>query len=308
MRLGAARSGALCSGGPGLRHSNDMKNLWPCWLATLLGLLPTASGSTAVEDALTADAAFAARAAEVGHHAAFIEYLADDAVLFRPEAVRGQEWLATHEPAGGRLEWSPAAAAAGCTATLAVTTGPWRYSNTEGGEPVAGHYLSLWRLDAQSQWRVVLDHGIEHPGAVPAEQLQAALAQSWPDGDAGGCKGRGVLDDLSEAEERLNEQVARRGLLLALQRTAGEGALAYRDDAAPGPLSGLQPDGDAPFGPGTVARTVGTVFEPGTDLAVTHGVLQAPDGLQRSLFVRVWSREGRRWRVAIDLRTPLPVP
>ena len=308
MRLGAARGGALCSGGPGLRHSNDMKTLWPCLLATLLGLPPTASGSTAAEDARAADAAFASRAAEIGHHAAFIEYLADDAVLFRPEAVRGQEWLATHESAGGRLEWSPDAAAVGCTAALAVTTGPWRYSNSEGGEPVAGHYLSLWRLDAQSQWRVVLDHGVDHAGAVPAGQLQTAFAQSWPDAREGKCTGRGDLDGLAEAERRFNEQVARRGLLPALQRTAGEGALIFRDDAAPGPLSALQPAVDAAFGPGSVASTVGTVFEPGTDLAVTHGVLQSPDGSERSLFVRVWSREGRRWLVAIDLRTPLPAP
>jgi ketosteroid isomerase-like protein len=308
MRLGAARGGALCSGGPGLRHSNDMKTLWPCLLATLLGLPLMASGSTAAEDARAADAAFASRAAEIGHHAAFIEYLADDAVLFRPEAVRGQEWLATHEPAGGRLEWSPAAAAAGCTAALAVTTGPWRYSNSEGGEPIAGHYLSLWRLDAQSQWRVVLDHGVDHAGAVPAEQLQAAFAQSWPDAREGKCTGRGDLDGLAEAERRFNEQVARLGLLPALQRTAGEGALIYRDDVAPGPLSALQPAVDAAFGPGTAASTVGTVFEPGTDLAVTHGVLQSPDGSERSLFVRVWSREGRRWQVAVDLRTPLPAP
>ena len=285
-----------------------MKTLWPCLLATLLGLLPMASGSAAVEDARAADAAFASRAAEIGHHAAFIEYLADDAVLFRPEAVRGQEWLATHEPAGGRLEWSPAAAAAGCTAALAVTTGPWRYSNSEGGEPVAGHYLSLWRLDGQSQWRVVLDHGVDHAGAVPAGQLQTAFAQSWPVAREGTCTGRGDLDDLAEAEQRFNEQVARRGLLPALQRTAGEGALVYRDDVAPGPLSGLQPAVDAAFGPGSVASTVGTVFEPGTDLAVTHGVLQSPDGSQRSLFVRAWSREGRRWQVAIDMRTPLPSP
>jgi hypothetical protein len=93
-----------------------------------------------------------------------------------------------------------------------------------------------------------------------------------------------------------------------VQRAAAEGALFYRDDAAPGPLAGMQPDADAAFGPGTVARTVGTVFEPGTDLAVTHGVLLSPDGSERSLFVRVWNRDGRRWRVAIDMRTPLPAP
>jgi hypothetical protein len=106
----------------------------------------------------------------------------------------------------------------------------------------------------------------------------------------------------------LNDQVARRGLLPALQRTTAEGALVYRDDVAPGPLSGLDSGVDAAYGPGTVADTVGTVFEPGTDLAVTHGILQSPDGSGRSLFLRVWNRAGRRWQVAIDLRTPLPPP
>jgi hypothetical protein len=155
---------------------------------------------------------------------------------------------------------------------------------------------------------VVLDHGIDHAGAVPAEQLQAAFARFWPHAGEGNCTGRGDLDGLAEAEERLNEQVERRGLPAALQRTAGEGALIYRDDAVPGPLAGLLTSADVAWGPGTVARTVGTVFEPGTDLAVTHGILQSPDGRQRSLFVRVWSREGRRWQIAIDLRTPLPAP
>jgi ketosteroid isomerase-like protein len=308
MRLGAARGGALCSGETGLRHSSDMKTLWPTLLSIPLGLLPTTSGSTTAADVLATDAAFAARAMAVGHHAAFIEYLAADAVLFRPDAVPGQEWLATHEPAGGQLEWSPAAAAVDCTARLAVTTGPWRYANAEGGEPVAGHYLSVWRRDAQASWRVVLDHGIDHALAVPVDDLQAAFTRLWPDDDPRRCGSEGDSSSLAAAGERFNTQVARRGLLRALQRTAAEGARVYRDDAPPAALAGLAPDVDAAWGPGTIARTVGTVFEPGTDLAVSHGTLQSPDGLGRSLFVRVWRREGRRWKVAIDLRTPLPVP
>ncbi len=283
-----------------------MKILRPFLLAIALGPLSDARGSTAADDVRAADAAFAARAVEVGHHAAFIDYLAEDAVLFRPEAVPGPEWLATHEPASGRLEWSPAAAAAGCDGTLAVTTGPWRYSNSSGGEPVAGHYLSIWRRDAQAEWRVVLDHGIDHAEVVPAEQLQAAFARFWPHGGAGQCGGREDAAALIAAEERVNAQVARQGWRAAAGHAAGEGALAYRDDAAPGPLTALRDDADAAFGPGTTVRTVGTVFEPGTDLAVTHGVLRSADGLQRALFVRVWARDRRKWRVVIDMRTPLP--
>ena len=141
---------------------------------------------------------------------------------------------------------------------------------------------------------------------MPAGQLQAALTRFWPDGDGIECQGAADRAGLVEAEDRFNERVGRRGLLPALQRTAGEGALVYRDDVAPGPLASLPVDVDAAFGPGTVAQTVGTLLEDESDLAVTHGLLQAPDGLQRSLFVRVWKREGRQWQVAIDLRTPLP--
>lgn len=285
-----------------------MKDSGPILLATLLGLLPMASGSAPADDALAADATFAARAAEIGHHGAFIEYLAADAVLFRPEAVQGQDWLATHEPAGGRLEWAPAAAAAACGGAFAITSGPWRYTSVDGGEPVAGHYLSVWRLDAQSQWRVVLDHGVDHGGDTPAGQLQAAFTRPWPHAGTGECTGPGDTADLARAEERLNAQVSRGGLRVAVGRAALQGALAFRDDVAPAPLSTLPADTDAAFGPGATARTIGTIFETGADMAVTHGIVQSADGLHRSLYVRVWSRDRRHWQVAVDLRTPLPLP
>ena len=50
------------------------------------------------------------------------------------------------------------------------------------------------------------------------------------------------------------------------------------------------------------------VFDPDGDLAVTHGVLQAAVDGSRAVYVRVWQRERRRWRLAIDLQAPLPAP
>lgn len=286
-----------------------MKDLRPLLLSTLLGLAMPAAGSTPAAEARAADAAFAARAAEIGQHGAFIEYLADDAVLFRPEAVAGQQWLAAHEPAGGRLEWSPVASAAECTGRLAVTTGSWRYSNAQGGEPVEGHYLSIWRLGEEGQWRVVLDHGIDHAsGAAPAIDLQAALERHWPAVPPGECTGRADARRLARAERDLNAAIARRGLAAALPRAAAEGALAYRDDAAPGLLASAVAAADAEFGPGGTAQSAGSVHETGAGLAVTHGVIGSADGARRALYVRLWRRDGRRWTLAVDMRTPLPAP
>jgi ketosteroid isomerase-like protein len=275
--------------------------------ALLPGLAPALAVAAPAPDVREVDAAFAALAAEVGHHAAFVDYLAEDAVLFRPEPVAGQEWLATHEPAGGQLEWQPTAAAASCNRQLAVTTGPWRYSNAAGGDPVAGHYLSVWRLQRDGQWRVVLDHGIDHdPAALPAEALEGAFARLWPVATSGNCAGRGEARDLGRAEQAFNDRVRRAGLPRALSESAAAGMIAYRDDAAPGRVTAAWPAEDAQFAAGAVAQTAGTVFAADADIAATYGVLQSTEGGKRSLYVRVWSRERRRWRVALDLQAPLP--
>jgi len=273
-----------------------------CLLAALAPLLAHAGP---VDDLLAADTAFAARAGESGQHVAFAEYLAPDGILFRPEAVVGQQWLAGNEPATGRLEWWPSAAAVDCSGRLGVSTGPWRYSNAAGGESATGHYLSVWRRDEDGQWRVVLDHGIDHaPAAVPAEPLQALLARWWPATGSGTCAGRDATDRLARAAQQLDERLQRKGLQEALRVAAAKGALAYRDDAAPGPLAAAV--GDAPFGPGTAVDAGNTIAVPGGDMAVTHGLLRSADGTHRALWIRVWQRERRDWRVAIDVQTPLP--
>lgn len=277
-----------------------------------LCLVQPAAIAAALEDVLAADAAFAARSVEVGQQAAFLEVLADESVLFRPDAVAGREWLATHESATGRLEWVPAAAAVNCSGQLAITTGRWQYVNAAGGEPVSGHYLSLWRRDAEGRWRVLLDHGIDHAAdAVPPEPLAGLLEPLWAGEASGTCGERLRGSELEHAEAALNESIARRGLPVALRRAAAPGALVYRDDSPPARLAGDGPALDARFGKGSVARHVGVIVQPGSDLAVSHGVLGASGAegsvpVHEALYVRVWTLDDNRWRVAIDLQTPLP--
>jgi ketosteroid isomerase-like protein len=290
-----------------MQKTSEMNTLRLLLLASLIGLAAPPASSAVTDDVMAADRSFAARAVDAGQAAAFSEYLAEDAVLFRPEAVSGQEWIATHEAATGRLEWWPSAAAVACTGRLAISSGPWRYSNAAGGEPVAGHYLSVWRLGGDGRWRVVLDHGIDHaPSAVPAEPLDAAFLRFWPTPGQGECKGRSGERDLAKAEDSFNALVHRSGLPEAMRRAAADGALAYRDDAPPGRLTAQWPTLDIRFGPGTVARSVGMVTDPDSDIAVSHGVLQATAGASAALYIRVWTRERRHWRLAIDVQTPLP--
>jgi len=270
-----------------------------------------APASDAADAALAADGAFAAMSAERGQRAAFEEHLARDAIVFRPGAVIAHEWFASHEQGAGRLDWTPTAAASDCGGDWAVTTGPWTYSNPEGGESAAGHYLSIWRHEPDGRWRVVLDNGVDHdPKADPAPSLRSAFAGLWPARPGEACRSADAAARLKEAEQDLNDTVRSAGLGAALVGAAAAGALAYRDDTVPGPIAAAV-TADAAFGRGAEARSQFVSVEPDSDFGYSYGVVEAvaaspSQPAARASYVRIWCRDGRKWRLAIDMLTPLP--
>ncbi|HSG89674.1 MAG TPA: nuclear transport factor 2 family protein, partial [Pseudomonadales bacterium] len=263
------------------------------------------------EAVLAADTAFAALSTERGAQQAFQAYLANDGVVFRPTAVAGGEWFATHEQASGRLEWSPAAAAVDCAGGLAVTTGPWRYRNPAGGDPVAGHYLSLWRQDANGEWFVVLDHGIDESAeAAAAAGLQAGFDALWPaERDCSPASGANAAS-LAKQDRELNSAIRSRGIDVALRRHAHAAAVAYRDDAPPRPVTADWP-ADAPaLGSRLEGRGRSAIAAPGSDMGYTYGEIVEPakrrtEPRAKAVYVRVWLHDGRSWRLALDMSTPL---
>ncbi len=282
-------------------------------LANLAAAVAVAAAPGALEDVLATDSAFAAMSLERGYRAAFQENLAPDGVLFRPTAVVGSEWLETHEAANGRLEWRPTAGIVACSGQMAVTTGPWAYTNTESGDDAAGHYLSVWRREAGGQWRVVLDHGIDHASsAVPAVPLATSFAALWPEAAGRNCRATSSGEALADAERALDETIRAKGLAAALQRSAVDGAIAYRDDSPPGPLGTVGAAFDTRFGEGSESRPQFASVEPGSNLGYSYGEIFARvDGsasAARAVYVRLWRSDGRHWRLALDMTTAIPSP
>jgi ketosteroid isomerase-like protein len=271
---------------------------------------PASGAANPADAALAADGAFAAMSVDRGQRAAFEEFLAGDAIIFRPGAVVAHDWFASHEQGGGRLEWTPSAGAADCSGDWAVTTGPWTYSSPEGDESASGHYLSIWRREPDGHWRVVLDNGVDHaPGSEPLPPIESVLATLWPASPRNGCRIDGAAARLKEAEQDLNEAVGSGGLARALAGAAAPGALAYRDDTVPGPLA-ASAAADGPYGRGSQAHTQFVSVEPDSDFGFSYGIVEAGPAspsqpVAHASYIRVWCRDGRKWRVAIDMLTPL---
>lgn len=280
---------------------------WSTFLVMALTFVRAANADSDLDSVIEADRAFASASVERGQRSAFEQFLARDAIVFRPGAVNGQEWLSGHEPATGRLEWQPVAAAISCDSRMAVTSGPWTYADMDGRQTAAGYYLSLWRRDENGDWLIVLDHGIDIPAGTAAvsSMVAARFAQAWPDTRDRKC-GKGDSEELERAERELNSEVKSHGWVGALQSMDPGNVLAYRDGSSPS--VGI-PTPDTVAAARGVARSQFVQADTGSDMGYSFGELldgKGEDARAAAVYVRLWRRAPRGWQVVLDMLTRLP--
>ena len=259
--------------------------------AGLLAATTAAAGD--YEDLVAAEQRFAADAATRGTRAAFLEALAPDGLVYAPGPTHGKRNWEARPDDGSRLEWAPEVAEIAASGDLGYTSGPFRFIPAGAEAPAAfGHYLSVWRKDAEGKWTLVIDHGVGHAEAAFPESVirrggvALGAAPTWP-------VGRAELRsaDLLPAGELNPRLVAADFLKLR---------------------NGALPDGKAEgvAMPSTATRLdTGHVLSAAGDLAVTWG-----GGEGSPSWLRVWRRPtvsdapGKGWVLAVDLARPAPRP
>lgn len=111
-----------------------------------------------------AERAFAQMAREKSTKEAFLYYMADEGVVFEPEAVNAREVWSKRPDSPALLSWEPIWADISADGSIGYTAGPWEF-RPEGkdGKPVAfGQYVSIWKKQKNGEFRVILDIGITH--------------------------------------------------------------------------------------------------------------------------------------------------
>jgi ketosteroid isomerase-like protein len=126
-------------------------------------------GEAALEKMLSEEIAFGERSVAEGTRAAFLAYLADDSIVFQPDPADGKT-VQMESQDNGALTWVPAYAEISADGTLGYTTGPWTYEGGEGVDRITihGHYVSIWKIQPDGTWKVILDIGNTYPDPFPA--------------------------------------------------------------------------------------------------------------------------------------------
>src|SRR5215218_2937580 len=93
----------------------------------------SAQGQSALHEMVTTEQAFSKMAEEKNTRDAFLAFIADDGLLFRPGAVNGKKWLLENPlpPSDKKplLAWQPSFAGMAASGDMGFTTGPWEFKN-----------------------------------------------------------------------------------------------------------------------------------------------------------------------------------
>jgi len=115
-----------------------------------------------VPTAVDAELAFAREAQKIGQWTAFRKYADRDAVMFTPQAVWVQTFLADHKDPPKSVRWAPAHSFVSCDGRTAVNTGPWW-----GADGVHhGYFTTVWQR-TEGAWHWVYDGGDAQDGLLP---------------------------------------------------------------------------------------------------------------------------------------------
>lgn len=262
---------------------------------------------------VAAERAFAEASVARGMRAAFLEYLADESILFRPGPVDGKAYFEERPETSGTLRWQPAFADVSDTGDLGYTTGPWTFSDSAGIPVAYGHYVSVWRRHADSTWRVAVDAGINHPEPwTPLDEEVASPRDTTRTKPLRKLYIEAARVALLKADRDMAVASAERGSVAAFRTVMADSVRIYRDGAFPQVGSQAMVDLlDRLGGTLTWVPVTARVSEAG-DLGYTYGhtTLRAAAGdttATSSTYLRIWKASpGVPWRLVLDLGVPLP--
>jgi ketosteroid isomerase-like protein len=265
-----------------------------------------------------AERAFASLSVAQGIKASFVANLADDGILFRPGPVAGKKWMEERPARDGLLTWRPTFADAAHSDDMGYTTGPWEFRPKKmEDKPVAyGHFVTVWKRQADGKWKVALDLGISHPEPPPAMASPEVTfpADPWAN-KLFSIKTNAEAESaaLLERESEFSKAVAGKTTADAFLAFLADGGRVYRPDEFPA-VGKEAARALLAKKPGTLTwRPAKADVSRIPDVGYTYGTYEfkAADGKSSEAgnYLRIWKRQADgHWKVVLDLLSPIPPP
>jgi ketosteroid isomerase-like protein len=277
------------------------------------GLAQQPEGGPDLKTLVNTERAFSKTSEAKGMRDAFLAYLADDGILFRPNPVSGKKWWLERPPAEGLLTWEPIFADVSRAGDLGYTTGPWEFreKGPDDTEVAHGNFVTVWKKQADGTWKFVIDLGISNP--PPVARVVYLETPSKNQKAFGKPKNKFNIESeraaLIDRDREFSKASVNEGAVIAFLHYAADSVRLFRSGKSPLVGKGAA----APvFGEkqGTIAwNPVKSDVARSGDLGYTYGAGEIKEAgeTQRFNYVRIWKRlSDGGWKVVLDVINSIP--
>lgn len=280
---------------------------------TLVTSAQNTSRSPLVEMVET-EQAFSKASFDRGTRESFMQFIADDGILFRPKAVLGKQWMIDHPlpPSDKRslLAWQPVFAAVSAAGDMGYTTGPWEFkADINDAKPAGyGEFITVWKKQPDGTWRFAVDLGISHPqsaGPLKVWQVKDKGQPPQPT-DYSGAK---TL--LLSRDGEFAQLASSQGIRAAFSKYAAADVRMFREGSfpfvgKPATLQTLTSKKQI-----TESQSSGSGVSVSDDLGYVYGTYQTKNDDAKKLlgegnFLRIWQKRGGVWLIVLDVASPFP--
>ena len=260
---------------------------------------------------------FARTSVAQGIRSSFLEYFADDAIVFQPQPVKYKETTgdlpAQADPLAYTLDWQPLYSDVSAAGDLGYNTGPYILTDNSPARrpPQYGFFFSVWKKQTDGHWKVVLDVGIETNAAYsgPHELRTGAVSSTATTTIIDRVAARARLFELEHA---LQESAHTQGMAGAYSLRLSNNSRLHRNGIQPmlgrkAIVRYLSQNNDSP----TWKPLYADIASSG-DLGYVYGsyqFIQARSGAvsEQGYYARVWKRgTDNKWLVVLDTTSPVP--
>lgn len=271
--------------------------------------------SPALDALVAAEKAFAATSVEKGIRDSFLMFFADDGINFQPHPTKTREAFlkrpapATRPPV--ELNWRPIYADVARAGDLGYTTGPYTFKDLspEKRPTRYGYYFSIWKKQANGEWKVAVDCGISTPDPTQQLEFQPAPQIKWKASRKINLESeRASLIDLDRQFLKTSESL---GIVESYLRYFGAEARLHRD----GLLPMTERAAIRTYLSSQVSKLSWTPIKSDVaqsdDLGYTFGSYEmkfaGTNKTEKGYYVRVWKRDDRgNWKLLLDTFSPIP--
>jgi len=267
--------------------------------------------SRAQRELVESERAFAKYCVENGLAEAWMEFFADDGVIFRGGPVNAKEFyrkrLPTPRPLSTTLNWEPRYGDVSQAGDFGYSMGPWTFASNKTPKPpdTHGFYFSVWKKQADGKWKVAMDFGsgeIADPNFdhslgkpfVPTRQYKIKVPKS--------SDSAAELLKLKQTDTELGQGSGSRGVLETYLALIADDARTFKPGKAPADKDALRSYIPANDGSLTLAPIGGDIAK-SSDMAYTYGSYELIEGgstKEKGYYVHMWKRDpAGEWKIVV---------